>query len=390
MSAETAQEKPLRVLHIGKYFPPHPGGMETYLRDLMSVQHRQGIAVAALVHSSKASLRDREIEVDALDGTAFHVRLAARWFNMGFIPISPLFWLSALRAIRRFRPNVIHMHHPNASAIWLLLLPSARRISWVVHWQSDIVTPASSWLISCGYFFYQPFEQALLKRASIICATSERYLEGSEALNQHASKAKVVPLGLDERRLPDPHSVQPFAKPDVPVVLYVGRLAAYKGLRHLLEAIAELPKVHCWLAGDGSERSALEQQVVRLGIRDRVRFIGGISEKDKWRYLKTADVMALPSTDKNEAFGMVLLEAAHLGKRLVVTDISGSGTAWVGRTLGAEIVTPADTKALAAGIRDALRNDTAGKTKAREPSGATFNLRQQTMDITAIYRSVSR
>jgi rhamnosyl/mannosyltransferase len=390
MNDETAQGKPLRVLHIGKYFPPHPGGMETYLRDLMSVQHRQGITVTALVHSSKATLRDREIEVDALDGTAFHVRLAARWFNIGFIPISPLFWLSALRAIGRFRPDVIHMHHPNSSAIWLLVLPSARRISWIVHWQSDIVTASSGWLVRCCYFFYKPLEQALLKRASIICATSERYLEDSEALNKHASKVKVVPLGLDERRLPDSTSLQPFAKPDVPVVLYLGRLAAYKGLSYLLEAIAELPEVHCWLAGDGSERSALEQQVARLGIRDRVRFIGGMSEEDKWRYLKTADAVTLPSADKNEAFGMVLLEAAHLKKPLVVTDVPGSGTGWVGSNLGAEIVPVADTKALAAGIRDALQNDTAGKTEALKSSSATFNLRQQAIDITAIYRSMSR
>lgn len=390
MSEEADQEKPLRVLHIGKYFPPHPGGMETYLRDLVSVQHRQGITVMALVHSSKATLRDLEIEVDALDGTAFHVRLAARWLNIGFIPISPLFWLSALSAIGRFRPDVIHMHHPNASAIWLLLLPKARRLSWIVHWQSDIVTPASSWLVRCCYFFYKPLEQALLKRASIICATSKEYLKDSKALNKHVSKVKVVPLGLDERRLPDSTSLQPVAKPDAPVALYLGRLAAYKGLRYLLEAIAQLPEVHCWLAGDGSERSALEQQVTRLGIQDRVRFIGVISEEDKWRYLKTADVVTLPSTDKNEAFGMVLLEAAHLKKPLVVTDILGSATGWVGKKLGAEVVPAKDTKALAAGIRDALQNDTAGKTEARKSSSATFNLRQQTINITAIYRSASR
>ena len=147
--------------------------------------------------------------------------------------------------------------------------------------------------------------------------------------------------------------------------------------------------MHCWLAGDGSERYALEQQVTRLGIQDRVRFIGVISEENKWRYLKTADVVTLPSTDKNEAFGMVLLEAAHLKKPLVVTDILGSATGWVGEKLGAELVPAKDIKALAAGISDALKNDTAGKTEARESSSATFDLRQQTIDITAIYRSVS-
>ena len=57
---ETAPKKPLRVLHIGKYFPPHAGGMETYLQDLMVVQHRQGQQVTALVHASGATAFDRD------------------------------------------------------------------------------------------------------------------------------------------------------------------------------------------------------------------------------------------------------------------------------------------------------------------------------------------
>lgn len=382
-------EKPLRVLHIGKYFPPHAGGMETYLRDLIVVQHRQGQKVTALVHASHVTAFDRDQQVDALNGTSFKVRLAARWFNLGFVPVSPFFWLSALKLVRQFKPNIIHIHHPNLSAVWLLLLPQARKVPWVAHWQSDILTPSSSRFVRFCYAFYRPFEQQLLNRSAVIFATSSHYAEGSEALTNNLSKVKVLPLGLDARRLPDPYQLQQIDRPkDSPVVLFLGRLAGYKGLPNLLNAIAQLPNVNCWLVGDGSERRILEDEVARLKIQDRVRFAGAVNEEQKWRYLKTADVVVLPSTDKNEAFGMVILEAGHLGKSMVVTDIQGSGTAWVASQFGATIVATSDTSALTAGIRQVLSMPI-GDVKDVPPANAgPFNLETQCREIIDHYRSL--
>jgi len=386
---ETVHKKPLRVLHIGKYFPPHAGGMETYLQDLIVVQHRQGQKVTALVHASSATALDRDQQVDALDGTSFKIRLAARWFNLGFVPVSPFFWLSALKLIRQFEPNIIHIHHPNLSAAWLLLLPLARKVPWVAHWQSDILTPSSSRFIRLCYAFYRPFEQQLLNRSAIIFATSSNYVEGSEALTKHLSKVKVLPLGLDNRRLPDPYQLQEMDKPkSSPLVLFVGRLARYKGLPNLLNATARLQNVHCWLVGDGSERRFLEKEVARLKIRDRVRFVGAVNEETKWRYLKTADVVVLPSTDKNEAFGMVILEAGHLGKSMVVTDIKGSGTAWVADQFGATIVAASDLDALTAGIRQVLSSPTQDSKALQSVDGGPYNLAIQCREIIDHYRSI--
>ena len=62
MNPETAQNpdtKPLRVLHIGKYFPPFRGGMETYLRDLMRAITEQGVWSSALVHDHERGSRAR-------------------------------------------------------------------------------------------------------------------------------------------------------------------------------------------------------------------------------------------------------------------------------------------------------------------------------------------
>lgn len=350
MRLEAEEEKPLRVLHIGKYFPPHPGGMETYLRDLMNVQKRQGLDVQALVHSSEPRLFDAVESVDEPSGLSYQVTRCARWFNLGFVPISPLFWLSALIAIRRFQPTIIHIHHPNASAAWLLFLIRARKIPWVAHWQSDIETPESNGLFKTLYKIYRPIEQAILKKTARIIATSPTYLAHSTGLKRHTTKCAVIPLGLDPRRLPTASEVAEVSRPQQPLILFVGRLAAYKGLQILIKAVADLPEAHCWVAGDGNLRQELEIAIQRHGLSERVTLLGAVDEEQKWRLYKACDLVVLPSTEKTEAFGMVLLEAAHFGKPVVVTDVVGSGVTWVADQLAGRIATANDPASLSAEI----------------------------------------
>ena len=57
MSAADTPKDAVRVLHVGKYFPPDPGGMETYLRDLMVCSSGMGITSVALVHRSRLGFK---------------------------------------------------------------------------------------------------------------------------------------------------------------------------------------------------------------------------------------------------------------------------------------------------------------------------------------------
>ena len=303
---------PQRILHIGKYFPPHRGGMETYLRDLTNIQRRSGLDVCALVHSSDARLVDCIDTVEALNGNTYEVVRSARWFTLGFVPICPLFVWSAWKTIRRFKPDVIHLHLPNASPIWLFLLPSARKIRWVATWHSDVLTPIATSAMRFLYRFYRHLERAQLNRCATIYATSPPYAEYSPALANFLNKVEIKPIELDPLRLPKPENVEPLPKIR-PVILTVGRMAIYKGIPDLIRACSTIPEADLWLVGTGEVETEAHALVRELGMEDRVKFWGSVEDDLLWRIYQTCDLFCLASTDRTEAFGVVLLEAAHFG-----------------------------------------------------------------------------
>mgnify|MGYP000150240532 CR=1 FL=1 len=195
----TGANNHLKILHIGKYFSPFNGGLENYMRDAMVALGRRGVECAALVHDHTLSLKT-SFEVFNVDGQRFQVVRVARWVKLLFTPISPGFPRHLRRLIKTFKPDILHLHLPNPSVFWALLLPSARRIPWLVHWHSDVITTSQNWQMKLFYRLYQPFERAVLRRARAIVATSLPYRDSSLPLQAWLDKCHVVPLGVGVER----------------------------------------------------------------------------------------------------------------------------------------------------------------------------------------------
>ena len=123
---------------------------------------------------------------------------------------------------------------------------------------------------------------------------------------------------------------------------------------------------------------------IKVSVFAHRRYLGDAP----FHHLKTADVVVLPSTDKNEAFGMVILEAGHLDKSMVVTDIEGSGTAWVAGQFGATVVAARDLGALTAGIHQVLSMPPQESRDVPSADGGPFNLATQSREIIDHYRSL--
>ena len=356
MSAADTPKDAVRVLHVGKYFPPDPGGMETYLKDLMVCSSEMGITPVALVHRSTLGLKSTNENL-RVGNKILSVTRVGTWLRVLFTPVSPAFPLALHRLIKQHRPGILHLHLPNPSAFWALLLPSARRIPWVVHWQSDVLTPKSSWLLRLCYIAYQPFESALLKRARRIIATSTQYLTSSTTLAPFRDQCCVIPLGIadrfscasgDNRTTITTASLRDTATNKPLKVLAIGRLAHYKGFDTLIKAIAETPHVELDIVGSGAQLGTLQSLTQSLALSDRVHFHGTIDDSARDALLLGCDCLCLPSVDRTESFGIALLEAMSAGKACVVSDVPGSGmTAVVEANKTGLVVVAGDPAALA-------------------------------------------
>ena len=319
----------MKILHVGKYFPPYAGGMETYLRDLMAAQARQGLDTAALVHQSDIGFNSQH-ELYQAGEQQLSVTRAAVWARFLFTPISLAFPWLLNRLIKQQKPDILHLHMPNVSVFWALLLPSARKTPWVVHWHADVLASEHSFGLRLFYRLYRPFEGAILSRSKAIIVTSPPYLEFSVPLRPYREKCHVIPLGLDRRNLSEAGSNTLSKDKDAPLrVLAVGRLAYYKGFEYLIRAVADCDNVEIHLVGKGEQESHLKFVTQQLKLQDRVNFYGYLSEAQLAKQFRACDCLCLPSIERTEAFGMVLLEAMYHGKASVVSNVTGSGMGWV-------------------------------------------------------------
>lgn len=334
---------PWRVLHLGKFFAPVSGGMERFLGDLVAAQQARGDAVMVLVHDDGGRLEG---------GDPGWLRRCPVWLRLVFTPLSPTFGLWLRRAIRDHDPEVLHLHVPNVSAFWALLLPSAWRLPWVVHWHSDVEASRFKISLRLLYPFYRVLETALLDRAACIVSTSREYLEASGPLAPWREKCRVVALGLDPDRLPevDPREGEDLWPGAGLRVLAVGRLTYYKGFETLVAAAAAAGATLV-IAGEGEERPVLERALAEAGDPPNIRLAGAVDDRTLARLMASCDVFALPSRERTEAFGIVLMEAMRYAKPLLASRLAGSGMLAVAKEgVNALLAPPEDVPAWRAAI----------------------------------------
>lgn len=327
---------PLRILHLGKYYPPAKGGIERFLADLVTAQRAAGDEVSVLVHQHDTAARE---------DPPWLTRCPV-WLRLIFAPISPGYANALARAIERSQPALLVLHMPNLSVFWALLVRRARRLPWIVHWHADVEPSRHRLGLRLAYPFYRVFERAVLERADAIIVTSQAYLDASVPLGPWRRKCHVIPLGVDASRLPDPATVQSpgegMWQPGMLRVLFVGRLTYYKGLETLVAAAAGAPDAEVLIAGDGEERGRLERAIRLAGVGNRVRLLGEVDDGTLPALLASCHVFALPSKERTEAFGVALLEAMRYARPLIVSRLAGSGVLEVARDGDNAILIPHD------------------------------------------------
>tara|TARA_R110000868_G_scaffold64493_4_gene193678 strand:+ start:10342 stop:11346 length:1005 start_codon:yes stop_codon:yes gene_type:complete len=147
----------------------------------------------------------------------------------------------------------------------------------------------------------------------------------------------------------------------VPLIVALGRLHENKAFDVLLRAIARVPDVYLWLAGDGPLNAELQKLAEDLGIKPRVRFLGW--RDDTAALLRSADLFVCPS--RHEPLGNVVIEAWAQGLPVVAADSMGPGMLIEDMETGVLVPTDDDVM-LARAIRTVLGDENLSQRIARQ------------------------
>ncbi|HEV2147380.1 MAG TPA: glycosyltransferase [Longimicrobiaceae bacterium] len=361
----------MRVLHVGKYYPPYRGGIETHL-EVLCRELRREVELEVVVASPDR--RDRVERVDGIDVTRIGTAC-----TLAGAPVCP----GMVRKIRESDADIVHLHLPNPAAV-LAYLASGRRGRLVASYHSDVVRQR---VLDAAF---QPIQDRLLDRCDAIISATPNYVRSSAVLSRYRDRCRVIPYGMpvEEFGRGAEEAERVRARYGPRLVVSVGRLVYYKGFEHLIEAMREVDGT-LLIVGDGPLRGALEARIRDLGLRDRVFLLGKVD--DTAGFYHAADVFVLASVARSEAFGIVQIEAMACGTPVVNTSLD-SGVPYVSRDGETGLtVPPADPAALAAAVNRLLddpdlraRLGRAGRTRVREE----FSQEVMTERMLRLYREV--
>jgi glycosyltransferase involved in cell wall biosynthesis len=353
----------VKALYIVTAYDRHPGdGITPWLVETIHRLGERGVDVEVLAPAYKGlgsgrvegvmvhRYRYAPAPFEALthDQTApDRVREKPRYLALlpGFITSASL---AARRVVREGDFDVIHVHWPLPMAVPGLAARRATGVPVICSFYGVELTFARTAPVP----FLVPFLRRAIRTADAVTAIST-YTAGM-IRELHDRPVDLIPFGATT---PVPDEI-PALPPFPPLrLLFVGRLVERKGLRYLLDAMARVradTPVRLDIVGQGPERPSLEAQARELGLDDRVRFHGFVSDEELVERYVESHVFVLPAAyDRKgdvEGLGVVLIEALSYG-RAAIGSRAGGITDIIRHDETGLLVPPGDPEALAAAIR---------------------------------------
>lgn len=243
--------------------------------------------------------------------------------------------------------DAIYLHYPffGTDALILLLSCLHRKQKLIIHYHMD--TPALPGMKKVLAWPSRWLLPLIMKRAEKIIVSSRDYADNGQlatVAKLYPEKIKAIPFGVEtdifrpkikNDNNPIAHQAaalvnfvnRRFIKRGGHVLLFVGGLDKahyFKGLSVLFRAMKLVPSpISLNIIGTGELRAQYEAEVKSLGLGNKVNFLGRISEDDLIRQYQTADMLILPSVNKHEAFGLVLIEAMACGLPVIASNLPG-------------------------------------------------------------------
>lgn len=304
----------MKIAHIVCVFPPYRGGIGSVACNYANVLNRSGVDITVITPDYG--------KIQAKMTSSFAVKYFKpflRYGNGAFIP-------QLIVELKKY--DIVHLHYPffgGAESVWLAKL--LRNFSnLVVHYHMDVdgLSKVAGFLsLPSGFILNN-----LLTVAQAITCASIDYIEQSRiksVLKRFPDKFIEIPFGVDAKRFIPRGIVREKAVCELLFVGSLDRAHYFKGLSILIKALILLPNNNWSLkvVGEGDRRETYEKEISAAGLGYKIKFLGNVSDKELPIVYREADVFVLPSINKNEAFGLVLLEAMACGLPVLASCLPG-------------------------------------------------------------------
>jgi glycosyltransferase involved in cell wall biosynthesis len=319
-------EKPLRIVMFTNNYLPFIGGVPISIERLWRGLAAMGNAVLLIAPRYRDQPR---VEAHVLRVPSILALGEKREFRLANI-----FLRRIGRAVRDFRPDLIHLHHP----FWLgslgLLLAHRLRVPAVFSYHTRLEHYAH-FVPLPGMLFRNFISHALIKRFANKCdAVIVPTYSAEEYLRMIGVKKPVFvqPTGIDYRRFQEVTAGQvarlrsSLGIGDERVLISVSRLSNEKNIDFLIDAIASLREQTerpflVLMIGDGHQRERLHRRIDELNLARHFRLLGAVPPEDMAIYYRLGQLFLFAS--KSETQGMVILEAMAAGLPVVAVRSSG-------------------------------------------------------------------
>ncbi|MFA5318191.1 MAG: glycosyltransferase family 4 protein [Patescibacteria group bacterium] len=336
----------MKIALIVSTFPPYKGGMGNSAYEIAKIlsMENEVTVLTTLCHCERSETErsnpDDEIatllpSVAPRNDKMVVERIKPTW-KIGNGAVLLKLW----RKLKEF--DVVYLHYPfygTAEIVWLykLLHPKTKLI---IHFHMD--TPNLKWWGKILSLPSRMIKNSLMQRADKIISASLDYVAHSsirEVWKKYPAKFVEIPFGvhldkfhvlphdiLELQNLRQKHGIGEKDR----IILFVGGLDQahrFKGVDILLQAISNIKysilNIKIIIVGDGDLREEYKNQAHKLGIDKSVIFAGRVADEELVLHYNLADIFVLPSIDKSEAFGMVLVETMACGVPVMASNLPG-------------------------------------------------------------------
>lgn len=310
----------MRIAHIVSTFPPYKGGIGNvcYYQVVELAKRGYEITVFTPNYNQQEILLESDLPFKVIRLTPLF-----KYGNAAFIP-------QLLFKLKDF--DIVHIHYPFLGIEFLYLLKLfKKKVKFVLQYQMDLV--GKSWLKIFFIIHRILILPVAIKFSDRILVSSWDYFENSviyKYYKKYSQKFIELLNGVDLKKfypqIEDQKLLKQYNLGNKKILFFVGGLDKahyFKGLEVLMNALKLVDNTRLLVAGDGNLKDYYISLTDKLGIKNKVIFVGKVSDEELVKYYNLCNIFVLPSIDRTEAFGLVLLEAMACGKIVVASNLPG-------------------------------------------------------------------